>query len=326
MGPSGSGKSTLMHIIGCLDVPTAGTYRLAGEDVGEMDEVDLAEIRNRRIGFVFQQFNLLPSLSAWRNVELPLTYAGVPRDERKAGRSRRWSGSGWRIGSTHRPGELSGGQQQRVAVARALVTDPALILADEPTGNLDSVATADVLALFDELHEQGRTIVLITHEAEVAQRAHRIIRVRDGVIVGLAPGAVRPGWGPRSRGPRGHRCRSGGERMTWLETLRTGWDAIRAHRLRSGLTMLGILIGIAAVVLTVGLGLGSQQEVGAQISSLGSNLLIVSPGSSTTHGGRARRVRLGVDADHRRRGRAGLAGRGAGHRRRRADQDRARRR
>jgi len=183
MGPSGSGKSTLMHILGCLDVPTSGRFLLEGEDVVEMDEVDLARVRNRLIGFVFQQFNLLPSLSAWRNVELPLTYAGVPREERK----RRAIGALERVGLddrvAHRPGELSGGQQQRVAVARALVTDPAMILADEPTGNLDSVATEDALALFDELHAQGRTIVLITHEAEVAQRARRVIRVRDGRII-----------------------------------------------------------------------------------------------------------------------------------------------
>jgi len=183
MGPSGSGKSTLMHIVGCLDVPSAGRYLLDGEDVGEMDEVDLARVRNRQIGFVFQQFNLLASLSAWRNVELPLTYAGVPRDERRrrAMAVLERVGLGDRVG--HRPGELSGGQQQRVAVARALVTDPALILADEPTGNLDSVATEDALGLLDELHDQGRTIVLITHEAEVAERARRVVRVRDGRIL-----------------------------------------------------------------------------------------------------------------------------------------------
>ncbi|MEP6563335.1 MAG: ABC transporter ATP-binding protein, partial [Nakamurella sp.] len=182
MGPSGSGKSTLMHILGCLDVPSAGAYLLAGEDVGEMDEVELAEVRNRQIGFVFQQFNLLPSLSAWRNVELPLTYAGVKRDERKRRAIEALDRVGLADRVGHRPGELSGGQQQRVAVARALVSDPALILADEPTGNLDSVATDDALALFDELHAQGRTIVLITHEIEVAQRARRIVRVRDGLI------------------------------------------------------------------------------------------------------------------------------------------------
>jgi putative ABC transport system ATP-binding protein len=187
-GPSGSGKSTLMHIIGCLDVPTEGIYLLAGEDVGEMDEVDLAQVRNRQIGFVFQQFNLLPSLNAWRNVELPLTYAGVKRDERKRRALEALDRVGLADRVGHRPGELSGGQQQRVAVARALVSDPALILADEPTGNLDSVATEDALALFDELHAQGRTIVLITHEIDVAQRSRRIVRVRDGRIQSDGPG------------------------------------------------------------------------------------------------------------------------------------------
>jgi putative ABC transport system ATP-binding protein len=182
MGPSGSGKSTLMHILGCLDVPTSGGYRLAGESVAEMDEVELAEIRNARIGFVFQQFNLLASLSAWRNVELPLTYAGVTPSERR----RRSLAALDRVGLAdrvdHRPGELSGGQQQRVAVARALVTDPALILADEPTGNLDSTSSADVLALLTELHVSGRTIVLITHDPDVAAAAERVVAIHDGQI------------------------------------------------------------------------------------------------------------------------------------------------
>jgi putative ABC transport system ATP-binding protein len=182
MGPSGSGKSTLMHILGCLDPLTSGSYWLAGQDVSRMSDEELAEVRNQRIGFVFQQFNLLPSLTAWRNVELPLCYAGVRREERRsrAVDALRRVGLADRI--MHRPGELSGGQQQRVAIARALVTDPALILADEPTGNLDSAATADVLALLDELHSSGRTIVLITHEADVAARTGRIVRLRDGRI------------------------------------------------------------------------------------------------------------------------------------------------
>lgn len=182
MGPSGSGKSTLMHILGCLDVPTSGSFFLAGEDVSKMSEEELAIVRNRRVGFVFQQFNLLPALSAWRNVELPLVYAGVQRAERK----RRALDALRRVGLSdrveHRPGELSGGQQQRVAVARALVTEPDLILADEPTGNLDSVSAHDVMRLLDELHEGGRSIVLITHDADVAASAGREMRIRDGMI------------------------------------------------------------------------------------------------------------------------------------------------
>jgi putative ABC transport system ATP-binding protein len=190
MGPSGSGKSTLMHILGCLDVPTAGSYDLAGQDVSTMSEAALATVRNRQIGFVFQQFNLLASLPAWRNVELPLCYSGMGRAARKerAIRALERVGLGDRV--DHRPGELSGGQQQRVAVARALVTDPALILADEPTGNLDSHSSADVLGLFAELHEQGRTIVLITHERDVAQSAQRIVRILDGQVDSAIPAAA----------------------------------------------------------------------------------------------------------------------------------------
>jgi putative ABC transport system ATP-binding protein len=190
MGPSGSGKSTLMHIIGCLDVLTEGRYVLAGEDVSSLSEDRLAEIRNRRIGFVFQQFNLLPTLNAWRNVELPLCYAGIARPIRRVRAMEALARVGLGDRTEHRPTELSGGQQQRVAVARALVTDPALILADEPTGNLDSSSTADVLELFDELHAGGRTIVLITHEPDVAARAGRVVRIRDGMLVADAADAA----------------------------------------------------------------------------------------------------------------------------------------
>ena len=187
IGPSGSGKSTLMHILGCLDVPTSGSFRLSGEDVSHMSEADLAHIRNRRIGFVFQQFHLLPTMSAWRNVELPLSYAAVPKAERRerALAALRRVGLGERV--EHRPGELSGGQQQRVAVARALVTDPDVVLADEPTGNLDTASTEEILGLFGELHRAGRTVVLITHEPDVASVASRVIRVRDGMVTEATP-------------------------------------------------------------------------------------------------------------------------------------------
>ena len=198
MGPSGSGKSTLMHIIGCLDVPSAGSYRLAGEDVSSMSENDLADVRNRSIGFVFQQFNLLASMTAASNVALPLAYAGVSRAQRRerAEASLARVGLADRVG--HRPGELSGGQQQRVAVARALVTEPALILADEPTGNLDSTSTADVLDLLDELHGAGRTVVLITHEHDVAARAGRVVQLRDGLITNDSPAGAGARSGVRS--------------------------------------------------------------------------------------------------------------------------------
>ena len=183
IGPSGSGKSTLMHILGCLDVPSTGDYLLAGRDVANLDENQLADVRNRHIGFVFQQFNLLPYLPAWRNVELPLVYnsavePSVRRDRALAALAQ----VGLADRADHKPGELSGGQQQRVAIARALVTEPALILADEPTGNLDSTSTAEVLELLADLHRTGRTIVLITHEHDVAQQAERIIQIRDGEV------------------------------------------------------------------------------------------------------------------------------------------------
>jgi putative ABC transport system ATP-binding protein len=190
VGPSGSGKSTFMHVLGCLDTPTSGRYILAGTDVSEMDEEHLAEVRNRRIGFVFQQFHLLPRLSAWRNVELPLVYAGADRRQRKQRALEALEQVGLANRIDHLPNQLSGGQQQRVAVARALVTEPDVLLADEPTGNLDSRSSADVLAMLDELHQAGRTIVLITHENDVAAAAQRIMRFRDGRFVTTEDDAV----------------------------------------------------------------------------------------------------------------------------------------
>jgi putative ABC transport system ATP-binding protein len=190
IGPSGSGKSTFMHILGCLDVPTSGRYLLAGTDVGAMNEEHLAEVRNRRIGFVFQQFHLLPRLNAWRNVEMPLIYARVDRRTRRERALAALEQVGLSDRVHHFPNQLSGGQQQRVAVARALVTEPDLLLADEPTGNLDSRSSADVLAMMDDLHKAGRTIVLITHEQDVAAAAQRIMRFRDGRFVGQEEAAA----------------------------------------------------------------------------------------------------------------------------------------
>jgi putative ABC transport system ATP-binding protein len=183
MGPSGSGKSTLMNIIGCLDRPTAGNYFLEGADVSSMDKAALAGIRNRHIGFVFQSFNLLPRTSAVENVELPLLYAGIPAGDRKqrAIEALQRVGLGDRLG--HTPGQMSGGQQQRVAIARAMVTRPRLILADEPTGNLDSKTSLEIMALFQALWRSGITIIFVTHEAEIAEFAARIIVVKDGAIV-----------------------------------------------------------------------------------------------------------------------------------------------
>jgi len=182
MGPSGSGKSTLMNLIGCLDTPTSGKYWLAGRLVSEMDDDELAYIRNKEIGFVFQTFNLLPRATSLHNVELPLIYNGTPSEERLERAKRALTQVDLAGRMMHKPNELSGGQRQRVAVARALVNNPSILLADEPTGNLDSQTGEEIMALFARLHEQGNTIVLVTHEPDIAARAHRIIRLRDGHV------------------------------------------------------------------------------------------------------------------------------------------------
>jgi len=187
MGPSGSGKSTLMNLVGCLDTPTGGTYELNGNQVSEMNDNQLAEIRNREIGFIFQTFNLLPRSDALRNVELPLVYAGIGKRERREIALHALTSVGLADRVHHKPNELSGGQRQRVAVARALVNKPSILLADEPTGNLDSKTGTEIMALFEELSSRGNTIIVVTHEEEIARQARRIIRIRDGLIASDEP-------------------------------------------------------------------------------------------------------------------------------------------
>jgi putative ABC transport system ATP-binding protein len=182
MGPSGSGKSTLMNLLGCLDTPTSGSYELSGEDVSNMTQDELAEIRNKEIGFVFQTFNLLPRTTALENVALPMVYAGASRSERTKRAQEVLTDVGLSDRMDHKPNQLSGGQRQRVAVGRALVNNPSIILADEPTGNLDSKTSLEIMTLFDEIHQKGNTVIVVTHEEEVAKHAHRVIRLRDGMV------------------------------------------------------------------------------------------------------------------------------------------------
>jgi putative ABC transport system ATP-binding protein len=182
MGPSGSGKSTLMNIVGCLDTPSAGKYWLSEQDVSQMDDDELAEIRNKEIGFVFQTFNLLPRSTALDNVALPLVYAGYSRTERNERALKTLESVGLADRTDHKPNELSGGQRQRVAIARALINNPSIILADEPTGNLDTKTSYEIMELMEKIHEEGNTVIIVTHEEDIARRAHRIVRLRDGVV------------------------------------------------------------------------------------------------------------------------------------------------
>ncbi len=275
MGQSGSGKSTLMNIVGCLDRPTLGEYRVRGRNVAEMPSDDLAALRRDTFGFIFQRYNLLASVSASENVELPAIYAGRSKRQRAERASQLLGRLGLGERLQHKPNQLSGGQQQRVSIARALVNGAEVILADEPTGALDSRSGAEVLALLRDLHAEGHTIVLITHDAEVAAHAQRTIQLKDGRVVSDSGPALPP---VRTALPAAN-----GRHPDWLpdlaEAVKMALRSLRANLFRSALTLLGVVIGVAAVVTMLAIGNGSKQEILQRIESMGSNLLLVRPGA-----------------------------------------------
>ena len=277
MGQSGSGKSTLMNVIGCLDQPSSGSYKIDGEEVTGFDGDQLAELRRQMFGFVFQRYNLLKTATAEENVEMPAIYAGVPRSERLKRAQFLLAKLGIADRANHRPSELSGGQQQRAAIARALMNDPAVILADEPTGALDSKSGEEVMELLRSLHGEGRTIIIITHDQQVAAYAERIVRIHDGKIVGDSPHRehVQTAVGvDRRRDP------STALTSQAVESARTALRALSVNLFRTVLTLLGIIIGVASVVTMLAVGNGSKQKVLDQISAMGTNLLSVRPGAA----------------------------------------------
>ncbi len=276
MGPSGSGKSTLMNILGCLDRPTGGSYRIMGREASTLDPDDLAALRRETFGFIFQRYNLLATATAEENVEIPAVYAGLSASLRRE-RARRLLeklGLGERGG--HRPHQLSGGQQQRVAVARALMNNPPVILADEPTGALDSSSGREVMQLLRDLHAEGRTVILITHDEKVAANANRIIRVHDGKVIEDS-GSIRSST--KISASNSGEINQGQHVVPEIaEAVKTALRALRANKFRTALTLLGIIIGVAAVVTMLAVGQGSKQKVLDQISAMGTNLLSVRPG------------------------------------------------
>ncbi|MGA0561011.1 MacB family efflux pump subunit [Ancylobacter sp. VNQ12] len=291
MGASGSGKSTLMNILGCLDRPTGGSYRIAGRETAELDANELAALRREHFGFIFQRYHLLGELSARGNVEVPAVYAGTSPRQRHARADSLLARLGLGPRRDHRPGQLSGGQQQRVSIARALMNDADVILADEPTGALDRTSGEEVLRILEELNAEGRTVVIVTHDPAVAKRARRIIEISDGAIIAdrrsdAPPAVAPPGLQPRpaAGGTTLHadslRTRTARTLGRTREALRMALLAMNAHRMRALLTMLGIIIGIASVVCVVALGEGSRQRVLTNISSLGTNTLEVFAGRS----------------------------------------------
>jgi macrolide transport system ATP-binding/permease protein len=283
MGPSGSGKSTLMHILGLLDVPGGGTYELNGETISGYSEDELAALRRKAVGFVFQQFNLLSRTSALDNVALPLLYSERKIDYERAKQLLDRVGLGDRL--DHHPNEMSGGQQQRVAIARSLVNRPMLILADEPTGNLDSKSEVEILNLLTELNDSGITVIIVTHEEEVGQRAKRVIRMRDGLV--QSDERLRPLKPDSSRSaPKKIEARSESFEFAHIgQYFEMGFKHLSANKVRTALSMLGILIGVAAVVAMLALGRGAREAVEHQLSSLGSNLLTIRSGAGRGAGG-----------------------------------------
>lgn len=274
VGQSGSGKSTLMNIIGCLDRPTEGEYRIHGQDVSGMGPDALAALRRRTFGFVFQRYNLLANVSASENVEIPAVYAGVRQSERRKRAQELLGRLGLGGREASRPGQLSGGQQQRVAVARALMNDAEVILADEPTGALDSGTSEELLELLEELHRAGRTVILITHDQHVAERADRTIEIRDGLIVSDTGTAEQTDQQFEARPVQS----SPSFLLQVTESIKTAFRSLRANLFRTALTLLGVVIGVAAVVAMLAVGQGSQRDVMARFEDMGANLLFVQPG------------------------------------------------
>ena len=280
MGASGSGKSTLMNILGCLDRPSSGSYLIDGREAATIDADDLAALRREHFGFIFQRYHLLPELSAAGNVEIPAIYAGQPREQRRTRAQALLQRLGIADRAGHRPNQLSGGQQQRVSIARALMNGANVILADEPTGALDRRSGDEVLKILDELHEEGKTVVIVTHDASVAARAKRIIELSDGVVISdrlndTTAGAAASAAAAR---PETSRWRWQGLLDRTREAFRMAVLAMAAHRLRTFLTMLGIIIGIASVVSVVALGDAAKRKVLADISTLGTNTIEIFPG------------------------------------------------
>lgn len=280
VGASGSGKSTLMNILGCLDRPSEGVYRVAGRETGSLDPDELAELRREHFGFIFQRYHLLSDLNARGNVEIPAIYAGHAREARRERAERILERLGLADRMHHKPGQLSGGQQQRVSIARALMNGGQVILADEPTGALDTHSGQEVMAVLKELHAEGHTIIIVTHDMQVASHAHRIIEISDGRII--ADRRVDAAAAPTVRSNEEKASRASawrGMRDRLAEAFRMALLAMASHRLRTFLTMLGIIIGIASVVSVVALGKGSQENVLKNISSMGTNTIDVYPGA-----------------------------------------------